>query len=82
MPLRLTAFPAAEVTLTSLMVEVPLVQLDDVKPLLPAAAALTSIFTPFTTVMFFIVTVPRTVGRVPLTDGRAIVPAGGVMPIK
>ena len=36
--------------------------------------------TPRTTVLFLIVTVPRTVGRVPFIEGRAIVLEGGVMP--
>ena len=66
--------------MTSLTVEVPLLKLAEARPLLPATAALTSMFTPRTTVLFLIVTVPRTVGRVPFIEGRAIVLEGGVMP--
>src|ERR1051326_3089165 len=90
-PMISTAFPPAEVTLTSLIVSrlplVPAVRLDVVRPFV--APALVLMFRPSTMVFSFIVTVPRMVGLIPLavvalllSVGRVMVPAGGVMPKK
>ena len=83
-PLKSTAFPLADVTLTSLTNDTlaTLLKPFEVKPVL---APVTTMLTPVTWVMFLIVTVPEIVGRaakavagVLFSVGRVTVPAGGV----
>ena len=75
-PLRLTAVPVVVVTLTS-----PTVTPETPPPTKPVALpGLGVMLTPRTLLVPPTVTVFCTVGRVPLIEGRAMVPVGGLMP--